>query len=105
MSKIVDTELGRFRQVTDVDKKWFLWECPRCKSWGGLSEEQWNGEVSVVCSGRSGQGDCDYHETHEYGKMLVVSMQAMRLMGYKPYHDEGEDRWANPIPGGVDGPM
>jgi hypothetical protein len=104
MSKIVDTEVGRFRQVTDGTKSWFLWECPKCGQWGNLSEAQWNAEVSVVCSGPIGK-TCDYHETHRYGSILVASIQAMKLMGYKPYHDEGEDRWANPIPGGVDGPM
>lgn len=98
MSKIVDTQVGRFRQVSDGDKKWFLWECPKCKSWAGMSDEQWDGKVSVVCSGPQG-GGCRYHETHEFGKELYVATAALHLMGYGP-HDEGQDRYGNPLRGG-----
>ena len=105
MSRIVDTELGRWRLVSNGtgEKNW-LWECPKCKSWAGMNDAQMEGKVSVVCSGPGGHGGCDYHETHKFGALLVGSIQAMRLMGYRPYHDEGEDRWGNPIAGGVDGP-
>ena len=101
MSKIVDTSVGRFRQVIDGTDKWFLWECPGCKQWAHLSEDQWNGKVSVdhASQGCAGQ----YHETHNFGAELVHRMQAMRLMGYRPWHEEGQDQWATPIGDGVDG--
>ena len=104
MSKIVDTIFGRFRHVSDGSRKWFLWECPKCQSWGSMSDDQMNGKVSVVWSGPGGRGGCDYHETHEFGKRLVATMQAAILMGYQPYHDENESRW-QPRSGGVDGPI
>lgn len=100
MSQIFDTELGRFRAVSDGKQKWFLWECPKCKSWAGLSDKQWDGKVSVVCSGPPG-GSCTYHETHEYGKTLYSVGMALRLMGHRP-HDEGQDRYGNPLRSGGD---
>lgn len=103
MSKIVDTNVGRFRQVTDDKDKWFLWECPNCGSWSGMSDGQLEGKVSVVCSGPNGRGGCDYHATHEFGASLVAAMQAKILMGYKPYYEEGKDKWQPSRDGGVDG--
>lgn len=79
MSHIVTTQFGRFRHVLmDDEKTAWLWECPKCEQWGGLSEAQWAGKVSVVCScGR-------YHETHAFGRELVIVMQARILTGDTP---------------------
>ncbi len=88
MSKFVTTKFGRFNVVQDGGKKSFLWECPKCGAFGGMSEAQMDGTVSVVCSGPSGNGGCDYHETHEFGKELVVVMQSRVLTGWIPPFDK-----------------
>jgi hypothetical protein len=79
MSEIVNSQLGRFRRVTDGKTKWWLWECPRCLTWCSLSERQWNGEISVnhASDGCKGQ----YHETHNFGAQLVAAIQANLLTG------------------------
>ena len=82
MSQIVETDLGRFRLVRDdgePNNKWWLWECPQCKQWGGLTDGQWNGTVSVHC-------ECEsfpqrYHQTHQYGAALVAALAAAKLTG------------------------
>jgi hypothetical protein len=81
MSRIVSTQFGRFRQVVGDGKSWFLWECPKCERWGGLSDAQWAGTVSVAC-------DCGYHETHAFGPELVAVMQARILTGDPPTDPE-----------------
>jgi hypothetical protein len=83
MSQIVTTQFGRFRHVSlGDDKTAWLWECPKCEQWGGLSEAQWAGTVSVAC-------DCGcYHETHNFGAELVVVMQARILTGNAPIDTE-----------------
>ncbi len=83
MSEIVTTELGRFRRVTDGHEKWFLWECPLCKQWGRLSDDQLAGQVSVTC-------DCGYHETHRFWAELVAAMQ-VRILLNEPLLDSCED--------------
>lgn len=88
MSKIVSTDVGRFRSVTDGKIVWWLWECPRCKQWCSLSEDQWAGKVSVQCG--DGHRYCGYHETHEFGKELVVKMQAAVFMGEPPTQEDVE---------------
>lgn len=40
---------------------------------------------------------CSFSGTRNFGSTLVAAMQAQILMGYKPYHDEGQDRW-QPLP-------
>jgi len=80
MSKIVSTKLGRFNCVTDGMNKWWLWECVRCRQeWLPLNENQMNGTASVLHDYYYGDPEhrryCGYHETHEYGKELVVSIQ------------------------------
>jgi hypothetical protein len=84
MSKIVTTELGRFRGVTDGKRNWWLWECPNCKTWGNLSPDQMEGRVSVLHS-------CGYHHIHEYAKELVATIQARMLMGEYPFEEEMEE--------------
>ena len=88
MSEIIDTQFGRWRRVRDGTQKRLLWECPKCQSWGGMSDDQMAGKVSVVCSGPGGHGGCDYHETHEFGKVLVATMQASILMDEQPHHED-----------------
>lgn len=68
MSIILDSPLGRFRRVQGDDGLFsFLWECPQCQRWGGLSYSQWHGSVSVHC-------DCGYHETHNYRAALEAAV-------------------------------
>ena len=80
MSEIVTTDLCRFRRVTDGQTKWFLWECPNCKEWCGLSKAQWDGTVSV-------HHDCGYHEMHNFGSILSAAMIARALTG-QPISEE-----------------
>lgn len=88
MSEIVTTTLGRFRCVTDGKDKWPLWECPKCQSWCGFSEAQWEGRSSVICLGPSGDKTCNYHETHPFGKILFKTIQLRILMGESPTDPE-----------------
>lgn len=99
MSKIVTTKFGRFRGVTDGKKNWWLWECPYCKTWGNLSLDQMEGRVSVYCeapvqahyAGEPGEvvmRPCGYHETHEYAKELVTTVQVRAFMGEHPFEEE-----------------
>ncbi len=75
MSKIVTTEFGRFNHVrSDGEMKW-LFECPGCKGWGSLDDDQMNGRVSVDHSGP----DCTYHETHNYAAALQAKITAAAL--------------------------
>lgn len=89
MSRIVTTKLGRFRAVMDGDNKSWLWECPNCKTWGALSRDQWDGRVSVRCSAPKqyyyplSVHECDYHQTHEFARELVATIQAAILVGDK----------------------
>lgn len=86
MSEIVTTDVGRFRRVTDGKTKWWLWECPSCQQWCGLSEAQWAGAVSVdhAADGCTGA----YHETHNFGAALLATIQARILMEQPPADTE-----------------
>lgn len=86
MSEIVPSNLGRFRRVTDGKSKWWLWECPRCLQWCGLSQEQWEGRVSVNHAADGCAGE--YHETHDFGATLVAAIQARILMGDPPSEED-----------------
>lgn len=99
MSRIVATKLGRFRAVTDNERKWWLWECPHCKTWRNLSMDQLEGRVSVYCDTEVPMyygmkpGDtknCGYHETHEYAKELATTIQIRILFGEKPFEEDVE---------------
>ena len=86
MSEIVDTlDCGRFRRVTDGKMKWWLWECQTCKEWWQLSEEQLNGDAAVLCHGE--------WISKQFGRALVASLLAARLMEMPPTHEELEP-WA-----------
>ena len=98
MSKIVTTKLGRFRAVIDVDKKYWLWECPHCHNWGNLSQQQWEGKTSVHCTnnvpmyyGLDAETDtkeCGYHDMREFAKELVTTIQADILTGFNPFSED-----------------
>lgn len=94
MSEIIDTQLGRFRRVTDGKTKWFLFECPTCKEWLPLTEAMMNGEEPAVHESATIQGTrCPFSGSHEFGSTLVAAIQAGILSGVEPIHDEDEDRW------------
>lgn len=97
MSKIAETKLGRFRGVTDGQKKWWLWECPDCKRWAPLSADQWEGRASVYCDNPvpspydltpDAVKPCGYHQTHEYAKELVAAVQVRLLFGEEPFTED-----------------
>lgn len=99
MSQIVTTKLGRFRAVSDAGKKWWLWECPNCKTWNNLSRDQMEGLASVYCDVQTpthyglNPGDtkpCGYHQTHEFAKELVVTIQVKLLFGEQPFEEDVE---------------
>lgn len=88
MSQIIETKLGRFRRVMqgEANPDTFLFECPGCKQWAYLDEDQWAGRISVDhaadgCPGR-------YHETHEFRKELIVVIGAKVLMDECPYVED-----------------
>ena len=52
-----------------IDGKDVFWlQCPQCKIWQILDDDQYYGRVSVECSIRG----CDFHETHDLSKVGVV---------------------------------
>jgi hypothetical protein len=81
MSQIVDSQVGRFRRVLRDGADLWLWECPRCTTWGQLDEDQMAGRVSVL-------HECGYHETHDFGNSLLAAMRAHILMGQPPAHED-----------------
>ncbi len=96
MSMLVDTGLGQFRCVQDGERKRFLFECPDCHEMLPLEEDHMNGSAPVDHESRIHCARfCTFSGTREFGKHLVTSMQALILMGYRPWHDEGEDRFAS----------
>jgi hypothetical protein len=95
MSKIVTTQLGRFRLVEDHGRKSFLFECPECKEWLPMSEEHLNGSQAPIHFAKLDVVDmvtmdygkiCSYAKKECYGAFLVATMQAKLLMAA-----EGED--------------
>lgn len=86
MSKIVTTDLGRFRAVVSDGVETFLFECPGCGQWAHLDDDQWAGRVSVDHAADGCLGG--YHETHNYQATLRARITAARLMGDEPF---GED--------------
>ena len=87
MSRIVPTELGRFRQVRGSSTA-FLFECPACFEWLPMSEEHLNGSRTVEHYIRDTQSLCHYFEAKPYGEQLIATMQARILMDEKPYDEE-----------------
>ncbi len=62
MSDPIVTPLGRFKDVVRDGVLLYLFECPGCKEWAELDDDQWRGRVSVDHSSAT----CTYHETHDY---------------------------------------
>ena len=92
MSQLVDTQLGQFRYVTDGHKKWFLFECPDCHEMLPMDEEILAGRALVDHESRTEKARfCTFSGTRQFGIQLIAAMQAQILMGYQPYHDEGQD--------------
>lgn len=93
MSKIVTTELGRFRLVEDHGRKSFLFECPTCKEWLPMSEEHLSGSKAPIHFARVDAMPtmthgrvCSFATKQVYGATLVATMQARLLMA-----SDGED--------------
>jgi hypothetical protein len=94
MSMLIETKLGQFRAWTDGKVKSFLFQCPDCGEMLPMSEEVLAGIMTINHESRSRPGHkCTYSGTRDFGKTLISAMQAQILMGYKPYHDEGQDQW------------
>lgn len=77
MSRIVTTDLGRFRAVRRDDVIGWLFECPGCGTWASLDADQWTGRVSVDHASMGCPGG--YHETHDYQAALRARITAGRL--------------------------
>ncbi len=96
MSKIVTTELGRFRQVVDsAGVKSFLFECPECKEWLPLSEAHLAGELAPIHFARTDEmvtmthgRVCYFAKKQNYGATLVSTIQARLLMDEAPHDME-----------------
>ena len=71
MSRIVGTDLGRFRAVLRDGREDWLFECPGCGTWANLDDDQWAGRVSVDHAADGCPGG--YHETHNYRRALAVA--------------------------------
>lgn len=71
MSLIVDTPLGRFREVIRDGIPEWLWEC-RCGEWGPLDSDQWHGLISVDHASMGCAAN--YHETHDYAQALEAAL-------------------------------
>lgn len=75
MSIPIETPFGALRktQHRKIDGRsinW-QWECPICKVWGGIDDEQLAGRISINCAA-SGHG-CTYHETHDFRPYIADS--------------------------------
>lgn len=106
MSRLIDTEIGQFRAVQDGAINRYLFECPHCAEMLPLSDDALNGTAPIDHESRKQVGRfCTFSGVREFGRCLVSTMQAMIVMGYQPYHDEGETRWVPSRRLGVDGPI
>lgn len=86
MSRLVTTEFGRLNHL--ADDTW-LWECPQCKNWAYLSNEQALGYVRVGCPAWDDGRACLYHKKYAFGPSALAKMQSRVLMNESPY-DERE---------------
>jgi hypothetical protein len=106
MSRLIDTELGQFRCVTDGASKLFLLECPDCGEMLPMEEEILAGRKPIDHESRTMAAKCcTFQGVREFGKALICKMQSLIVMGYRPYHDEGQDQWQPSRGGGADGPL
>ena len=104
MSMLVDTDLGQFRCVMDGQGKRFLLECPHCGEMLPMDEEILAGRKPIDHeSHRMAATFCSFAGVREFGKALITQMQSLIVMGYRPWHDEGEDCWRPSRGGGADG--
>lgn len=86
MSRIVTTDLGRFRAVSRDGETAWLFECPGCGTWATLDDDQWIGRVSVDHAADGCTGG--YHETHNFQASLRARIVAAKLTGQDPFEDE-----------------
>ena len=87
MSRIIDTEFGRFRAVRSDGIDTFLFECPGCGEWGHLDDDQWHGRVSVDHASMGCPGG--YHETHDFQAAIRAKVAVHALTdGGDPFYDE-----------------
>lgn len=84
---IIETRLGRFRHLAvesstlGAAPRQFSWEfeCPVCKIWGSIDNEQLHGKISVDHSGQRYRDiggvwrTCTYHETHDFSAALAAA--------------------------------
>lgn len=86
MSRIVETDLGRFRAVSRDGVVGWLFECPGCGTWAPLDDDQWHGRVSVDHAADGCRGG--YHETHDYQAALRAKIVATELTGGNPFLED-----------------
>ena len=51
-------------RIRDGKSIWLL-KCPKCKIWAYIDDDQFNGNVSVLC-------DCGFHKTVNFKKYLEI---------------------------------
>lgn len=90
MSRIVTTDIGRFRAVNRDGVLDWLFECPGCRMWVSLDADQWTGRVSVDHAADGCPGG--YHETHDYQAALRASIVAARLTEQDPFTEDEESQ-------------
>lgn len=92
MSRIVDTKIGRFRQVDDGGERRFLYECPVCREWLPIRESHLQGaepidHLAPLESGAVFQRPCAFQGYKALGDELLAALRARILFGERPYTD------------------
>jgi hypothetical protein len=91
MSKLIDTDFGQFRQVTDGTINWFLLQCPDCGEMLPIDDEMFAGEKPINHESKKFPASfCTFSGTKALGPELISKMQTDVLFGRVPYHDEGQ---------------
>lgn len=70
MSFIANTRVGVIRRGVRDGREVHLFECPGCKQWSTLDDDQWHGRVSVDHASMGCPGG--YHEIHDFAAAVAV---------------------------------
>jgi len=52
------------KKVVRDEKEVLKLRCPKCEKWGDIDNEQYHGQISILC-------DCGYHETLDLSKLPI----------------------------------
>lgn len=85
MSRLIDSEIGQFRQVEDGLIKRFLFECPDCHEMLPMTEEILSGDSPVNHESKIyGATFCSFRGKKPMGRHLIAAIQANLLNGIGP---------------------